>query len=118
MWKRAHNGIERGGVCSIRILRCNDQCRRFKAPAVHATSSAQELQIEERNWNHKFASARDFPKFVKACAARDHELRKAGTGTQNRLNRNRIEKISSQFDFACLASPSPRFSLALDVLTF
>jgi hypothetical protein len=41
--------------------------------------------------------------------------RKAGTGTQNRLNRNRIEKIPSQFDFGCVV---PRFSPAEDVLTF
>jgi hypothetical protein len=121
MWKLAHEDSNRtilSRVRLIRILRCKHQRSRFEVPAVHAASSAQELQIEKRHWNHKFASARDFPKFVKVCAARHHELRKAGTGPQNRLIRNRIKKISSQFDFVCIALRSQRFSRAKDVLTF
>jgi hypothetical protein len=38
---------------------------RFEVPAVQAAHSIQELQIEKRHWNHEFASAHDFPKFVK-----------------------------------------------------
>jgi hypothetical protein len=40
--------------------------------------SFQGLQIEKRPWNHKFASAHDFPKFVKVVAAMAHEPRKSG----------------------------------------
>src|SRR5262249_59447623 len=50
----------------------------------------QGLQIENRHWNHKFASALCFPNSCKMCAAMDHELRKAGTrwmGNQSGPNR-------------------------------
>jgi hypothetical protein len=30
-----------------------------------SANSIQELQIAKRHWNHIFASAHDFPKFVK-----------------------------------------------------
>jgi len=36
--------------------------------------------MERRHWNHGFASAHDFPKFVKVGAEVEHELRKVGTG--------------------------------------
>jgi hypothetical protein len=36
----------------------------------------QGLQIEKRHWNHKFASAHNFLKFVKVRAVMAHDLRK------------------------------------------
>src|ERR1700749_3009128 len=56
-----------------------DECRRSEVLAALAASSPQGLQIEKRYSNHRFASAHDFPKFVKVFAAMNHELRKVGT---------------------------------------
>jgi hypothetical protein len=60
-------------------------------------------------------------KIDKVAAARalaSSEYRAAMRRTQIRLNQNRCEKISSQFDFGCFSWHSLRFSAAVDVLTF
>jgi hypothetical protein len=42
---------------------------------VQAAHSIQELQIEKRHWNHEFAGAHGFPKFVSLCGILIYELR-------------------------------------------
>jgi hypothetical protein len=46
------------------MLESGHQYRLFEVPAPQAANSIQELQTEKRYWNHKFAGAHDFPKFV------------------------------------------------------
>src|SRR6516225_10457309 len=41
-------------------------CRLFEVPAAQAATSVRELQIEKRHQSRNFASADDFPKFVKS----------------------------------------------------
>ena len=43
--------------------------------------------MAKRHWKHNFASAHDFPKFVKAGAAMEHELRKVGTSSCGAVDR-------------------------------
>jgi hypothetical protein len=92
-------------AADLKLLRC-------------AAGSSQELQIEKRHWNHKFASARNFPKFVKVHAAREHELRKAGTGHKIVSIERDLRKILLNLISSASLRLSPRFSPAWDVLTF
>src|ERR1700749_4068918 len=42
--------------------------------------SAAKSGSGKRHWNHGLAGAHAFPKFVQGRAAREHDLRKVGTG--------------------------------------
>ena len=54
-------------------------CRRSEVPDSLAAKSGSGTSDRKRYWNHRFAGAHDFPKFVNGRAAMEHELRKAGT---------------------------------------
>jgi hypothetical protein len=55
------------------------QRRPFEVPAPQAANSVEELQMEMRHCNREFASAHNFPKFVKDGPCGGDELRKVGT---------------------------------------
>src|SRR5581483_5231064 len=55
------------------------QCRRSEVPDSLVAKSGSGTSDRKRHWNHGFASAHDFPKFVNGSAAMEHELRKVGT---------------------------------------
>src|ERR1700744_3884093 len=58
----------------------NTGARRPEVPDSLAVKSGSGTSDRKRHYNHRFASAHNFPKFVKVLAAMDHELRKVGTG--------------------------------------
>jgi len=59
--------------------RCNGWYCRSEVPAPQAAHSIRDFRSIKRYQINKFASAHDLPKFVKAGAVMEHELRKVGT---------------------------------------
>jgi hypothetical protein len=46
------------------------QCGELEIPARFAARPTQEFQIHKPHWNHKVASAPEFPKFARQVAAK------------------------------------------------
>src|SRR5579859_8130939 len=55
--------------------------RRSEVPAPQAASSIRDFRSKSGTRINRFSSAHNFPKFVKAGAAMEHELRKVGTSS-------------------------------------
>jgi hypothetical protein len=56
--------LEVVGILRVTLLKSRE-CRLFEVPTPQAANPVQELQIEKRHQNHRFAGAHNFPKFVK-----------------------------------------------------
>jgi hypothetical protein len=56
----------------------------------------QGLQIEKRHWNHKFASAHNFLKFVKVRVVMAHDLRKVALIRKPRRDNFMLSRVGNR----------------------